>query len=48
MKVELIFIFFFIEIEKVVNVFNGRWFGGRVIKVEGYDELKFGVGDLLG
>ncbi|RMX47423.1 hypothetical protein pdam_00002155 [Pocillopora damicornis] len=36
------------ETEKAANALNGRWFGGRVIKAEGYDELKFGAGDLSG
>ena len=47
-KVESILTFFFIETEKAANALNGRWFGGRVIKAEGYDELKFGAGDLSG
>lgn len=36
------------ETENAANALNGRWFGGRVIKAEGYDELKFGAGDLSG
>lgn len=36
----------FIETEKAAGALNGRWFGGRVIKAEAYDELKFGAGDL--
>lgn len=36
------------ETDKAANALNGRWFGGRVIKAEGYDELKFGAGDLSG
>lgn len=34
------------EAEKAANALNGRWFGGRVIKAEPYDELKFSGGDL--
>ncbi|CAH3125924.1 unnamed protein product [Porites lobata] len=34
------------ETEKAASALNGRWFGGRVIKAEAYDELKFGAGDL--
>lgn len=36
----------FTETEKAASALNGRWFGGRVIKAEAYDELKFGAGDL--
>lgn len=36
------------ETENAANALNGRWFGGRVIKAEGYDEIKFGAGDLSG
>lgn len=36
----------FIETDKAASALNGRWFGGRVIKAEAYDELKFGAGDL--
>ncbi|XP_029208878.2 poly(U)-binding-splicing factor PUF60-like isoform X2 [Acropora millepora] len=36
------------EAEKAANALSGRWFGGRVIKAEPYDELKFGGGDLSG
>lgn len=36
------------EVEKAANALNGRWFGGRVIKAEGYDEIKFGAADLSG
>jgi len=36
------------EAEKAASALSGRWFGGRVIKAEPYDELKFGGGDLSG
>lgn len=36
------------EAEKAFNALNGRWFGGRVIKAEPYDENKFSGGDLSG
>lgn len=36
------------EVEKAASALSGRWFGGRVIKAEPYDELKFGGGDLSG
>lgn len=34
------------EVEKAVGNLNGRWFGGRTIKAEVYDEEKFESGDL--
>ena len=42
------FFSFCAETEKAANALNGRWFGGRVIKAEAYDELKFGAGELSG
>lgn len=39
-------VFISTEAEKAANALNGRWFGGRVIKAEPYDELKFSGGDL--
>lgn len=44
----ILFVFVSTETENAANALNGRWFGGRVIKAEGYDEIKFGAGDLSG
>jgi len=46
----IVIIIFFtcLETEKAASALNGRWFGGRVIKAEPYDELKFGAGELSG
>jgi hypothetical protein len=30
-----------VEAHKAMTAFNGRWFGGRQIKAEFYDEKKF-------
>ena len=36
----------FVEAEGAIRVLNGRWFGGRVLKVELYDQAKFNAKDL--
>ncbi|XP_031575349.1 poly(U)-binding-splicing factor PUF60-like isoform X3 [Actinia tenebrosa] len=36
------------ETEKAVAALDNRWFGGRTIKAEEYDEAKFAAGDLSG
>ena len=33
------------EADKAISSLNGRWFGGRVVTAEGYEEEKFEVGD---
>lgn len=38
----------FVEVEKVCVVFNGRYFVGRIVIVEKYDEDMFNANDLLG
>ena len=35
-----------VEAENTVNSLNGRWFGGRVITAELYDQAKFDANDL--
>lgn len=39
---------FVLETEKAVAALHNRWFGGRNIKAEEYDEGKFAAGDLSG
>jgi poly(U)-binding-splicing factor PUF60 len=34
------------EAEQTVKALNGRWFGGRVIMAEIYDQAKFDTNDL--
>ncbi len=35
----------FVETELAVKVLDGRWFGGRVLSVQLYDQSKFNAKD---
>ncbi|XP_070545275.1 poly(U)-binding-splicing factor PUF60-like isoform X3 [Ptychodera flava] len=36
------------EAEKAIDSLNGRWFGGRLVKAETYEQVKFDSSDLSG
>lgn len=36
------------EAEKAIDSLNGRWFGGRLVRGESYDQARFDAGDLSG
>ena len=40
--------FFVSEVEKGVNALNGRFFGGRVLTAEKYDQEMYNANDLSG
>ena len=37
---------YYIEVEQAVANLNGRWFGGKTIRAEIYDDEKFEADDL--
>ena len=46
MEACLLIVFYCTEVEQAVANLNGRWFGGKTIRAEIYDDEKFEADDL--
>jgi hypothetical protein len=48
LSIYISFVFFSTEVEKACAALNGRYFAGRIVTAEKYDEDMFNANDLSG